>query len=65
MPRKTAFHADTCEKLVPDADLVLNLTPDKQHAQVLEQVLPLLQKTRLPVLFPRLQYCGAGAANSG
>ena len=41
---ENGFHADTCEKLVPNADLVLNLTPDKQHAQVLEQVLPLLQK---------------------
>ncbi len=41
---ENGFSADTCEKLVPEADLVLNLTPDKQHAQVLKQAVPLMKK---------------------
>ena len=38
------FAVDTAEKLVPTADLVLNLTPDKQHAAVIEQLMPLMKK---------------------
>lgn len=38
------FSVGTYEELVPDADLVLNLTPDKQHSNVVEAVMPLMKK---------------------
>jgi len=38
------FNVGTFEELIPTADLVLNLTPDKQHTQVVEQVMPLMKK---------------------
>src|SRR6056300_515334 len=37
------FTVGTYEELIPTADLVLNLTPDKQHTQVVEQVMPLMK----------------------
>lgn len=39
-----AFTVGTFEELIPEADLVLNLTPDKQHSPVIEQVMPLMKK---------------------
>lgn len=38
------FAVGTYEELIPNADLVLNLTPDKQHTAVVEQVMPLMKK---------------------
>lgn len=38
------FTVDTIENLVPKADLVLNLTPDKQHTPVINQIMPLMKK---------------------
>jgi ketol-acid reductoisomerase len=38
------FTVGTQEELIPDADLVLNLTPDKQHSAVVAQVVPLMKK---------------------
>jgi len=38
------FIVDTFEKLVPQADLVMNLTPDKQHSAVVSNILPLMKK---------------------
>ena len=38
------FTVGTYEELIPSADLVLNLTPDKQHTQVVEQVMPLMKQ---------------------
>ncbi len=38
------FKVGTFEELVPEADLVLNLTPDKQHTPVINKVLPLMKK---------------------
>jgi ketol-acid reductoisomerase len=38
------FDVGTYESLVPDADLVLNLTPDKQHTAVIHAVMPLMKK---------------------
>ena len=38
------FEVGTFEELVPKADLVLNLTPDKQHTPVVSKVLPLMKK---------------------
>mmetsp|Transcript_57753 Transcript_57753/g.160836 ORF Transcript_57753/g.160836 Transcript_57753/m.160836 type:complete len:507 (-) Transcript_57753:280-1800(-) len=38
------FKVGTYEELIPKADLVLNLTPDKQHTAVVSQVMPLMKK---------------------
>ena len=38
------FKVGTYEQLIPTADLVLNLTPDKQHTAVVKQVMPLMKK---------------------
>ncbi|WP_371187533.1 ketol-acid reductoisomerase [Thalassotalea maritima] len=38
------FTVGTYEELIPDADLVLNLTPDKQHSNVVKAVMPLMKK---------------------
>ncbi len=38
------FKAGTYEELIPTADLVLNLTPDKQHTAVVAAVMPLMKK---------------------
>jgi len=38
------FKVGTYEELIPTADLVLNLTPDKQHTSVVSAVMPLMKK---------------------
>lgn len=38
------FTVGTFEALVPEADLVINLTPDKQHTGVVNAVLPLMKQ---------------------
>ncbi|MBL4724681.1 MAG: ketol-acid reductoisomerase, partial [Lutibacter sp.] len=38
------FTVGTYEELIPNADLVLNLTPDKQHTNVVSTVMPLMKK---------------------
>jgi ketol-acid reductoisomerase len=38
------FLVGTYEALIPSADLVLNLTPDKQHTKVVNAVMPLMKK---------------------
>ncbi|CAA0158701.1 ketol-acid reductoisomerase [Tenacibaculum maritimum] len=38
------FKVGTFEALIPTADLVLNLTPDKQHTRVVKTVMPLMKK---------------------
>ncbi|TXE08361.1 ketol-acid reductoisomerase [Gelidibacter salicanalis] len=38
------FEVGTYEALIPTADLVLNLTPDKQHTDVVKTVMPLMKK---------------------
>ncbi|MGQ3679458.1 ketol-acid reductoisomerase [Tenacibaculum discolor] len=37
------FAVGTYEELIPTADLVCNLTPDKQHTQVVNAVMPLMK----------------------
>ncbi|CAM1362735.1 Ketol-acid reductoisomerase (NADP(+)) [Tenacibaculum sediminilitoris] len=37
------FEVGTYEELIPTADLVCNLTPDKQHTQVVNAVMPLMK----------------------
>ncbi|MDA9234251.1 ketol-acid reductoisomerase [Polaribacter sp.] len=38
------FTVGTYEELIPSADLVLNLTPDKQHTNVVTTIMPLMKK---------------------
>ena len=41
---ENGFTVGTYEELIPTADLVLNLTPDKQHTNVVNAVMPLMKK---------------------
>lgn len=38
------FRVGTYEELIPTADVVINLTPDKQHSSVIAAVMPLMKK---------------------
>ncbi|MBN2618709.1 MAG: ketol-acid reductoisomerase [Spirochaetales bacterium] len=38
------FKVGTYEEMLPTADLVINLTPDKQHSKVVASVMPLMKK---------------------
>jgi len=38
------FTVGTYEELIPKADLVINLTPDKQHTSVIQNILPHIKK---------------------
>lgn len=42
--KENGFMVDTYEKLIPTADLVINLTPDKQHTSVITAIMPLMKK---------------------
>ena len=44
---KNNFIVDTYEKLIPDADLVINLTPDKNHTQVVKSAMPLMKRNSI------------------
>lgn len=41
---ENGFKVGTYEELIPSADLVLNLTPDKQHSAVVSQIMPLMKQ---------------------
>ncbi|HSY61291.1 MAG TPA: ketol-acid reductoisomerase [Cytophaga sp.] len=41
---ENGFKVGTYEELIPTADLVINLTPDKQHTAVVSAVMPLMKK---------------------
>ncbi|XCF07143.1 ketol-acid reductoisomerase [Tamlana crocina] len=41
---ENGFTVGTYQELIPTADLVLNLTPDKQHTNVVNAVMPLMKK---------------------
>eukprot|EP00928_Gymnodinium_smaydae_P020188 TRINITY_DN1780_c0_g1_i1.p2 TRINITY_DN1780_c0_g1~~TRINITY_DN1780_c0_g1_i1.p2 ORF type:complete len:506 (-),score=155.76 TRINITY_DN1780_c0_g1_i1:15-1532(-) len=41
---ENGFKVGTYEELVPNADMVLNLTPDKQHTAVVSEVMPLMKQ---------------------
>jgi ketol-acid reductoisomerase len=41
---ENGFTVGTYEELIPKADLVLNLTPDKQHTAVVTAIMPLMKK---------------------
>ncbi|MDT0607728.1 ketol-acid reductoisomerase [Croceitalea rosinachiae] len=38
------FNVATYEELIPSADVVINLTPDKQHSNVVSTVMPMMKK---------------------
>jgi len=38
------FTVGNYEELIPDADVVLNLTPDKQHTDVVSTIMPMMKK---------------------
>lgn len=38
------FKVGTYEEMIPTADLVINLTPDKQHSSVISAVMPLIKQ---------------------
>ncbi len=40
---ENGFTVGTYEELIPTADLVLNLTPDKQHTSVVNAIMPLMK----------------------
>ncbi len=41
---ENGFKVGTYEELIPTADLVINLTPDKQHTSVITAIMPLIKK---------------------
>lgn len=41
---ENGFTVGTYEELIPNADLVLNLTPDKQHTAVIKAIMPLMKQ---------------------
>ena len=41
---ENGFVVGSYETLIPQADLVINLTPDKQHTNVVETVMPLMKE---------------------
>ncbi len=40
---ENGFTVGTYEELIPDADIVMNLTPDKQHSAVVNAVMPMMK----------------------
>lgn len=41
---ENGFTVGTYEELIPSADVVINLTPDKQHTAVVSAIMPLMKK---------------------
>lgn len=41
---KNNFSVGTYEETIPQADMIINLTPDKQHASVLKKIEPLMKR---------------------
>ncbi|PIE49609.1 MAG: ketol-acid reductoisomerase [Flavobacteriales bacterium] len=41
---ENGFKVGTYKEMIPTADLVINLTPDKQHTNVVKAVMPLIKK---------------------
>ena len=55
--KDNGFDVASYEELIPQADLVVNLTPDKQHTNVVDTVMP-LDEARCGIrLFTWFQYC--------
>ena len=41
---ENGFKVGTYQEMIPTADLVINLTPDKQHTSVIKAIMPLIKK---------------------
>ncbi len=41
------FNVGNFEEIIPNSDLVINLTPDKNHTPVVEQLMPLMKKNSI------------------
>ncbi len=41
---ENGFTVGSYQEMIPQADLVLNLTPDKQHGSVIDQIMPLIKE---------------------
>lgn len=41
---ENGFNVGTYNEMIPSADLVCNLTPDKQHSSVVKEIMPLMKK---------------------
>ena len=54
---ENGFTVGTYEELIPQADLVLNLTPDKQHTSAVSAVMPLMKHGATLIVFARIQHC--------
>ncbi len=44
---ENGFKVGTYEELIPNADLVSNLTPDKQHTSVIKAIMPLMKQDHI------------------
>lgn len=42
--KENGFNVDNYKSLIPQADLVINLTPDKQHSAVVNEIMPLMKQ---------------------
>ena len=42
--KKNNFNVGNFEEFIPQADVVINLTPDKNHTNVVSTVVPLMKK---------------------
>ncbi|GIR99815.1 MAG: hypothetical protein CM15mP102_06360 [Flavobacteriales bacterium] len=38
------FNVGNFDEIIPNSDLVINLTPDKNHTPVVEQLMPIMKK---------------------
>ena len=41
------FNVGNFDEIIPNSDLVINLTPDKNHTPVVEQLMPLMKKNSI------------------
>jgi len=54
---ENGFRVGTYEELIPEADMVLNLTPDKQHTSVIKQVIGSLIPISREFAFNYFTFC--------
>ena len=45
--KENNFNVGNFEEIIPNSDLVINLTPDKNHTPVVEQLMPLMKKNSI------------------
>ena len=47
---KNNFSIGNFNQMIPSADLVINLTPDKNHSSVVEEVIPLMKQNAISLI---------------